>query len=608
MDKIIKKYGYMFFIFIGIICLSLSSCQKPKEKHVHKYVEGLCECGDDIRVYKNCKWYIDNEVFYEEKMLLNQEVTHPELPDHIDPNQSKWIGGTYSDGIVDGVHQYSYTLTYSIKQFAVVFYDQNGKAIKSQIVEYGKDATAPVYGDNYSVTWDKDFTNVKSDLSVNGMIIKTSSLIKYYDGDTLLKEEKYIPGSEQELYEPSKAGYYFVGWFLDDTSLYRIDKITEDEDSDLVLYARYNRLDFSDITLPEATGELTSIKQNGMYFQPQLPAGATPGATNYIWTVSDNSIAEISEFSSLRGGRQGVCVVTATLKTDTSIKYNCLVEYTGSGFKKVTLDELKSRNIYTVTFVGKNGEVLDTQRVVEGYTAIHPNVPSYEGYAFDGWDKDAWNITSDTTITALYKKGTNRFEGKTISILGDSISTFKSCMDPSGNVFYPYYAADVWDVNHTWWKIVANKIGGTIFSNNSSGGSCVYGSGSSATQNIERVKLSFYNEERPDYMFVYMGSNDASAKFSEKQFSEAYQKMIDNIKELSPETEIILITLAESKLYDNETRLIYNKVIRNIGLENELEVIDIENASIKDKLIDSAHPHYEGMEYMATEILSKLEK
>lgn len=606
-----KKLGYLFLIFIFLINITLTGCKK---QHKHEFINGICECGqkeapkEEKKVYKNCIWYIDDEVYYQEKMLLSDEVVHPELPEYVNPTSAKWIGGTFSDGIIDGVHQYSYHLSYKVKEFGVVFYDQDGNVLKAEVVKYGKDATAPKYDSNYSVTWDKDFTNVKSDLNIIGTIVKTSSIIKYYDGDNLLKEETYVSGSNYELYEPNKEGYFFVGWFLDDTSLYRIDELPMDEDSDLELYARYNRLDFSDITLPSASGEFVEIRKSGMYFQPVLPAGALPGVSNYTWSTSDSSVAEVSGYSSLRGGRQGICVLTATLVSDPKITYNCLIEFTGTGFKKVTLDELNSRNIYTVTFKGKNGEVLDEQRVVEGYTAIHPNVPSYEGYAFNGWDKEAFNITCDTTITATYIEGKNRFEGKTISIIGDSISTYNSVMDPSGSVFYPYFAADIWDVNHTWWKLVANKLGASIFSNNSSGGSCVYGTISSATQNMERVALTFYNDERPDYIFVYMGSNDAHGNFSKEQFDGAYRKMIDNIESMSPDSKIILITLVESNLYSNETRTLYNQIIKDVATEYELEVVDISSTSIKDLLIDSAHPHYAGMKKMADAILSKLVK
>ena len=605
-----KKLRYLFLVFVFIISFTLTGCKK---QHKHEFINGICECGEketsneDTKVYKNCIWYIDDEIYYQEKMLLSDKVVHPELPEYVNPSSAKWVGGSFSDGIIDGVHQYSYRLSYKVKEFGVVFYDQDGNVLKAEVVKYGKDATAPNYSSNYNVTWDKDFTNVKSDLTITGTIIKTASIIKYYDGNNLLKEETYVLGSGYELYEPNKEGYYFVGWFLDDTSLYRIDELPIDEDSDLELYARYNRLDFSDITLPSATEEFVEIKKNGMYFQPVLPTGALPGVSNYTWSTSDSSVAEVSGYSSLRGGRQGICVLTATLISDPKITYNCLIEFTGTGFKKVTLDELKSRNIYTVTFKGKNGEVLDEQRVVEGYTAIHPNVPSYEGYAFNGWDKEAFNITCDTTITATYIEGKNRFEGKKISIIGDSISTFKPYVSPQDSIFYPYFAADVWDVNHTWWKIMANKLGASIFSNNSISGSCVYG-GSTATQSQGRIAFTIYNDEMPDYVFIYMGSNDASANFSKEQFDGAYRKMIDNIKSIAPETEIILITLAESNLYTNETRTLYNQIIKEAAIEYELEVVDLSDVSLKDSLIDKAHPHYAGMKKMADAILSKLVK
>lgn len=591
-----KKISYYLSILIFVLCFCLSSCNKEKEPEQKQ------------EIYKNCIWYIDNDIYYQEKMLFDKEVTNPSLPDYVDSTSAKWIGGTFYDEIIDGVYQYSYFLTYKVKEFKVSFYDQNQNLITSQTVKYGENAVAPTYDSNYSVSWDKDFKNVTSNLDIYGTIIKTTSKIKYYDGTSLLKEETYTPGIEYELYKPIKAGYFFVGWYLSDNSLYRIDEISSEEDSDLELYARFNRLDFSDISLPEATDEIVSIKQNGVYFQPQLPSVAQAGPTNYNWTTSDSSIAEVSSYSSLRGGKQGVCVLTATLKSNPNITYNCLIEYTGTGFKKVSLDDLKTRNIYTVTFKGKNGEILDEQKVVEGYTAIYPNLKPYDGFKFTGWDQDVVNITKNMTISATYASGTNEFEGKTISIIGDSISTYKPFMDPSGSVFYPYYAADVRDVNQTWWKIVSNQLGSSIFSNNSSGGSCVYGNTISSTQNIKRIEKTFYNEERPDYIFIYMGSNDAHAKYANEQFKDAYQKMITNIKTLSPNSKIYVITLVESKLYDNDVRLDYNNIIRNIANENELELIDIDNISIENYLIDSAHPNSEGMKVIANEILSKLNK
>ncbi len=60
--------------------------------------------------------------------------------------------------------------------------------------------------------------------------------------------------------------------------------------------------------------------------------------------------------------------------------------------------------------------------------------------------------------------------GMKLSILGDSISTFKGWI-PEGNlVFYPENGT-VKDVAQTWWKIVLDELGLTLCANGSSSGS-----------------------------------------------------------------------------------------------------------------------------------------
>ncbi len=59
--------------------------------------------------------------------------------------------------------------------------------------------------------------------------------------------------------------------------------------------------------------------------------------------------------------------------------------------------------IYTVTFVA-NGETVKTQEVAYGSAATAPDAPAVEGVWFAGWDGDYTNITSTTTVTAMYKE------------------------------------------------------------------------------------------------------------------------------------------------------------------------------------------------------------
>ena len=60
--------------------------------------------------------------------------------------------------------------------------------------------------------------------------------------------------------------------------------------------------------------------------------------------------------------------------------------------------------IYTVTFLDKDGNTLKTESVEEGTAATAPEVPEVEGYEFTGWDIDFTNVTSDLTVKAVYEK------------------------------------------------------------------------------------------------------------------------------------------------------------------------------------------------------------
>ncbi len=60
------------------------------------------------------------------------------------------------------------------------------------------------------------------------------------------------------------------------------------------------------------------------------------------------------------------------------------------------------QNLFTVTFLDINGNVLKKEEVERGHMATAPDAPKVEGFRFQNWDADFTVITEDLTVTAVY--------------------------------------------------------------------------------------------------------------------------------------------------------------------------------------------------------------
>ena len=59
---------------------------------------------------------------------------------------------------------------------------------------------------------------------------------------------------------------------------------------------------------------------------------------------------------------------------------------------------------YEITFLGLNGDIIDTQYVKEGETIVPPSPKSYDGYVFKSWDMPDDVAVKDVTVNAIYAK------------------------------------------------------------------------------------------------------------------------------------------------------------------------------------------------------------
>lgn len=104
--------------------------------------------------------------------------------------------------------------------YTVNFYDINNNIISTQNINYKENATAPTLDNVEGYTfigWNQEFTNVLENLDIKPVYNKKTFTVKFYDDLGNLLEEQVINYGENAI-EPenvNKEGYTFTGWDKD---------------------------------------------------------------------------------------------------------------------------------------------------------------------------------------------------------------------------------------------------------------------------------------------------------------------------------------------------------------------------------------------------------
>lgn len=271
-----------------------------------------------------------------------------------------------------------------VRTFTVTF-NVDGVTIKTESVEYGGAATAPsdqaiedalpaVKGTICKFAgWDKDFSNITSDLKVNASIAREQAkytvTFNYGDGKSETQTVRYGEDATAPTNEGGKLNkapsenidYMFVGW--DGNYCF----VTEDREINAIYNnnVRYYTVDFYD-------GET-------LYCRRYVPAGGS---------------AELPSSDPVR------------LPDET-------FDYTFAGWdgnaENITADTVinavwnSSPRKYTVSFYADGVLVIEKQ-VDYGGSVTAPTVLEIgEMYYLDGWDSSLENITSDKKVNAVLK-------------------------------------------------------------------------------------------------------------------------------------------------------------------------------------------------------------
>lgn len=469
------------------------------------------------------------------------------------------------------------------KKAEVTYYQDEEKTIK-----FSSSTLFLVEGDNYLYV-DIEF----SDSSVESVVLNFYRLklflVKYDTNCATKIEDEYVQEGDlitEPDVELKKNGYAFVGWSY---------KFNKPISSDLVIEAKWKANSYI-VTYDTKGGEIEYGNTIVTYGEPYILD--TPIKEGYIfigWKYNGQII------KSDRWNINSDIIVEAVWEAETK---TFEIEYVIVGAVGPNLQR---------TYTNKETVVLRT--------------PYKNGYKFVGWYWDGqfkservYEIPAGTEGNLVLYSKWEKFtlEGSSISFLGDSISTFysssssvNSLYNGANQFYYPIYSATVKTVDQTWWYQVIKETKTVLKVNDSISGSCCYNWGSESSKDAAMNYSRINNLEGSDIVVVFIGTNDNVNGFKKDQFTKAYDTMLKRIKEKCPDSFIFVCTMGYSSYtgysYKEETRILFNDIIKTLAYNNDCEVIDFSLIQTKDNysslLGDMLHPNNQGMTAYATKAI-----
>lgn len=204
---------------------------------------------------------------------------------------------------------------------------------------------------------------------------------------------------------------------------------------------------------------------------------------------------------------------------------------------------------------------------------------------------------------------------KSVSILGDSYSTYEGFMTPSTNELWYYgknvdQKTDVKNVRQTWWHQVIRENGWRLCINNSYSGATVSYTGYDGNDYSARsFNTRMDNLGQPDIIFIFGATNDSWAgtpigeyKYENITYGDLYQfrpalaRMMQWMTDRYVNTEIYF-------LLNDDLREEIDESVKTICAHYGVPVIELTGI---EKL--SGHPSVKGMRQIADQVNAFLAK
>lgn len=313
----------------------------------------------------------------------------------------------YSGACVRGV---------TISKFTVNFYTQDSVLIESQVVKLNQTATAPKMEDVpgfYFVGWnDSSFLKVQGDIN---------TYVVYEDVSTFKPTTIYGVTVDGKV-----NGHAYVDLGLPSGTKWAICNVGADiptesgdgfawgEVNPKEIYLENNYTVAEDDTIMTPDKDAATVNWGDDWSMPSRTMWIEL-VNNCSWEIVDNfngtGVSGNLGTSKINGKKIFFPYNSFWLSTIYRAPYvysvyarniselNRVNRYNGYNVRGVVPQK------YNVKFYGKDGELIEEQKIPSGSPAIVPKAPEVEGYRFVGWDDSTFNVvTRDMDIYAQYQK------------------------------------------------------------------------------------------------------------------------------------------------------------------------------------------------------------
>ena len=259
-------------------------------------------------------------------------------------------------------------------------------------------------------------------------------------------------------------------------------------------------------------------------------------------------------------------------------------------------------------------------------------------YALNGWYQyTAHNhattpggITNQPLGIALIERGgkLSALEDKTISIQGDSISTFAGTITDGNATYYSASHKFVNSIDATWWGLLINECRMRLIRNDAWSGSRISGTGDNAMCSVARCSnikhidstVDTYQYGAPEIIVVMAGTNDVSgnvemgtADGAVTTYMGAFKTMLANLKSQCRNAKIVVFQLYRGNVLDyansgGKHQYEYQEAMANlcrrygvyyIGPEHfDLSFPNLQYYTCDNSLGDYGSPTYTGADYL----------